>query len=151
MNNTTSSFFPRAIAKALISAATVLSLASGGNALAQDSRDRNAQRHWDEQGQQSYQHDQQGDQGRAQNSHGDRNHANRNEHRDERGAGPNHSFHRGDRLPSEYRSRQYVVNDWRGHRLSAPPHGYHWVQVGNDYVLAAIATGVISQLLLNNY
>lgn len=70
--------------------------------------------------------------------------------RDERGAGPNHSFYRGGRLPSEYRNRQYVVDDWRGHRLSAPPRGYHWVQTGGDYVLVAIATGVILQLLLNN-
>jgi len=43
-----------------------------------------------------------------------------------------------------------VVNDWRGHHLSPPPRGYQWVQVGNDYVLAAIATGIIAQLLLNN-
>jgi Ni/Co efflux regulator RcnB len=68
----------------------------------------------------------------------------------ERGAGPNHSYYRGGRLPIEYRTRQYVVDDWRGHRLSAPPRGYHWVQTGGDYVLVAIATGVILQLLLNN-
>ena len=48
-----------------------------------------------------------------------------------------------DRLPVEYRSRQYVVDDWRGHRLIAPPYGYHWVQTGGDYVLIAIATGLI--------
>jgi Ni/Co efflux regulator RcnB len=68
----------------------------------------------------------------------------------ERGAGPDQQFYRGGRLPTQYRSRQYVVDDWRGHHLSAPPRGYHWVQTGNDYVLVAIATGVILQLLLNN-
>jgi Ni/Co efflux regulator RcnB len=68
----------------------------------------------------------------------------------ERGAGPNHEFHRGSRLPRQYRGRQYVVNDWRGHHLSAPPRGYHWVQNGGDYLLVAITTGVILQLLLNN-
>jgi Ni/Co efflux regulator RcnB len=67
-----------------------------------------------------------------------------------RGAGPEHSYYAGERLPNQYRSKQYVVNDWRGHRLSAPPRGYHWVQTGSDYVLVAIATGVILQLLLNN-
>jgi Ni/Co efflux regulator RcnB len=66
-----------------------------------------------------------------------------------RGAGPDHAFYRGGRLPSEYRGRQYVVDDWRGHHLSAPPRGYHWVQAGGDYVLAAIATGVIASILLN--
>jgi len=67
----------------------------------------------------------------------------------DRGAGPDHSWYRGDRLPSSYRGRQYVVDDWRGHHLSAPPSGYHWVQAGGDYVLAAIATGVIATILLN--
>ncbi|MGI4847337.1 MAG: RcnB family protein [Janthinobacterium lividum] len=67
-----------------------------------------------------------------------------------RGAGPRHDFRKGGRLPSEYRNRQYVVNDWRGHRLNAPPRGYQWVQAGGDYVLAAIATGVIAQIILNN-
>ncbi|HVE55060.1 MAG TPA: RcnB family protein [Ramlibacter sp.] len=58
-------------------------------------------------------------------------------------------FRRGGRLPPELRDRHYVVNDWRGHRLSAPPRGYHWVQVGPDYVLAAVATGIIANLILN--
>jgi Ni/Co efflux regulator RcnB len=65
------------------------------------------------------------------------------------GAGPDHAWYRGDRLPPQYNSRYYVVDDWRGHHLSAPPRGYHWVQAGNDYVLAAIATGVIASILLN--
>ena len=71
--------------------------------------------------------------------------------RDERGAGPNHDFRRGGRLPPEYRSRQYVVDDWRAHRLQPPPRGYHWVQTGGDYVLVAIATGVILQFILGGY
>jgi len=66
----------------------------------------------------------------------------------ERGAGPEHSFRRGDRLPQNYRGRDYVENDWRGHHLSAPPRGYHWVRAGDDYVLAAITTGIILQLML---
>jgi Ni/Co efflux regulator RcnB len=70
--------------------------------------------------------------------------------RDERGAGPNREFRQGGRLPPEYRGRQYVVDDWRGHHLSAPPRGYHWVQNGSDYLLVAITTGVILQLLLSN-
>ena len=68
---------------------------------------------------------------------------------DGRGAGPDHAWYRGSRLPPQYRSRQYVVDDWRGHRLSAPPRGYHWVQAGNDYVLVAIATGIIASILLS--
>ncbi|MDR3453234.1 MAG: RcnB family protein [Rhodoferax sp.] len=66
----------------------------------------------------------------------------------ERGAGPDHNFRRGGRLPNEYRNHQYVVDDWRDHHLSAPPRGYQWVQTGGDYVLVAIATGIIAQILL---
>ena len=68
----------------------------------------------------------------------------------ERGAGPDQSFHRGERLPPGYRSRQYVVDDWRGHGLRPPPRGYHWVQTGGDYVLVAITTGLILDLLLSH-
>jgi Ni/Co efflux regulator RcnB len=69
--------------------------------------------------------------------------------RDWRSYGYDHRWQRGDRLPAEYRSHSYVVDDWRGHRLSAPPRGYHWVQQGNDYLLVAIATGIIASVLLN--
>jgi Ni/Co efflux regulator RcnB len=112
-----------------------LSLATGGFAFGQDRGDRN------EQAQRGGQQDRRDERGNANRN---------NERQDERGAGPNHEFRRGGRLPAEYRHNQYVVDDWRGHNLSAPPRGYHWVQTGGDYVLVAIATGVILQLLLNN-
>jgi Ni/Co efflux regulator RcnB len=66
------------------------------------------------------------------------------------GAGPDHSFRRGDRLPSRYRNHQYVVNNYREHHLRPPPRGYHWVQTGGDYVLTAIATGIIADLIINH-
>lgn len=66
------------------------------------------------------------------------------------GAGPNHNWVRGSRVPPHFRSRHYVVHDWRGHRLSRPPHGHHWVQNGGDYLLVAIATGVIAQMVLSH-
>lgn len=72
-------------------------------------------------------------------------------HRDDmRGGGPRHDLRRGQRLDREYRNNRYVVTDWRERHLSAPPRGHHWVRAGNDYVLAAIATGVIAQVLLSN-
>lgn len=74
----------------------------------------------------------------------------RDDDRRYRGAGPNHDLRRGARLPSRFHSRHYVVDNWQSHRLSAPPRGYHWVQTGDDYVLAAIATGLIAQIILNN-
>ncbi len=59
-------------------------------------------------------------------------------------------FQRGRYIPVEYRSHQYVVVNPYQHRLYAPPRGHQWVQVGSDYVLVAIATGLIVNLILNN-
>jgi len=66
----------------------------------------------------------------------------------ERGAGPNHSYHKGDRLPPEEHRQEHVVNDWHSRNMREPPNGYHWVRSGDDFVLAAIATGVIADILL---
>ncbi len=60
---------------------------------------------------------------------------------------PRSEWRRGGRVPPEYRGRNYVVNDWRGYHLQQPPRGYQWVGVGGDFVLAAIATGVIAQII----
>lgn len=60
-------------------------------------------------------------------------------------------FRRGGYVPQEYRGSRYAISDWRGHRgLYAPQRGYQWVQAGNDYLLVAIATGLIANVLLNN-
>ena len=68
---------------------------------------------------------------------------------DGRGAGPYRRWRTGELLPYEYRHRNYVVNDWRSHRLYRPPSGYHWVQAGDDFVLVAIATGIIAALAMS--
>lgn len=65
-----------------------------------------------------------------------------------RGAGPQHAYYKGGYLAKADRQHQYVVDDWRGQGLRAPPRGYHWVQSGGDFVLAAVATGLIVDLLL---
>jgi Ni/Co efflux regulator RcnB len=67
-----------------------------------------------------------------------------------RGAGPHHNYYKGGYVSREYRQRQYVVNDWHGRHLHAPPRGYQWVQTGPDYVLIAISTGLIAQIVLSN-
>ncbi|MBC7436888.1 MAG: RcnB family protein [Bdellovibrionales bacterium] len=59
-------------------------------------------------------------------------------------------FRQGDRIPEQFRSRQYVVNNWQSHGLQQPPRGHEWVQVGADYALVAIGSGVIAALVLTN-
>jgi Ni/Co efflux regulator RcnB len=81
-----------------------------------------------------------------------------NGHRYERMRGPawkapknyrHQSWKRGQRLPSEY--RRVEVRDWRAYHLATPPRGYHYVRVGNDVILASIATGVISAVIANAF
>jgi Ni/Co efflux regulator RcnB len=56
---------------------------------------------------------------------------------------------RGARLPVNYwRSHRWV--DWRAHHLWSPPYGYNWVYVNGDYVLLAVATGIIADIVLAN-
>jgi Ni/Co efflux regulator RcnB len=58
-------------------------------------------------------------------------------------------FHRGGYVPREYRDHRYVVN-YRTYNLYRPPAGHEWVQVGADYVLIAIASGLIANIILNH-
>lgn len=55
---------------------------------------------------------------------------------------------RGERLPPRYRTHHYVIENWRAHKLSAPPRGHQWVQAGSDYALVAIATGLVVEVLV---
>lgn len=133
----------------IASALIALSVAASGNALAQ----RND--HGNDRGNDRNEHAQERDNDRhdndARGNNRGRNYDARNFRRDDsRGGGPRHDMRRGQRLNQEYRNNRYVVNDWKARRLSAPPRGQHWVQAGDDYVLAAIATGIISQILLSN-
>jgi Ni/Co efflux regulator RcnB len=64
---------------------------------------------------------------------------------------PHSDWHKGERLPAEYRDRNYVVDNWREHGLKAPPRGYQWVGVNGDYVLAAVATGIIASVLTSGH
>ena len=71
-------------------------------------------------------------------------------HFDRRGYEPRPAeWRRGGRLPPEYRGRNYVVNDYRAYQLQPPPRGYQWIGVGGEFALAAIATGVIAQIVLS--
>ncbi|THC44181.1 RcnB family protein [Massilia sp. Mn16-1_5] len=129
--------------KLIASALIALSVAASGSAFAQrgeyghDRYERDARTH-------------QRDNDRYDRHDNRRDDARRYHRDDTRGGGPRHDLRRGGRLSQEYRGSRYVVTDWRARHLSAPPRGHQWVRAGNDYVLAAIATGIIAQVLLNN-
>jgi Ni/Co efflux regulator RcnB len=137
--------------KKVVCTLIALSLLTGPYAFAQGNsdNDRNNRDH-QKQGRRNTQRQEPAAQRQQPNRGQNQAYANNNERYQERGAGPDHAYYRGGRMPIQYRSHQYVVENWRSHNLSAPPRGYHWVQSGSDYVLVAIATGIILQLLLNN-
>lgn len=64
-------------------------------------------------------------------------------------ANQTHDLYKGSRLPAEYYNKpQYVVEEWRSHRVSAPPQGHYWVQAGYAYVLVASTTGMIVKIMV---
>ena len=40
--------------------------------------------------------------------------------------------------------------DWHAHHLRTPPRGYEWREVDGNYVLAAVATGIIASVLVES-
>lgn len=62
-----------------------------------------------------------------------------------------HHWKRGDRLPTHYYARPYVIADYHACGLRRPPHGHHWVRVDKDAVLAVIATGLVLDVVYNHF
>ncbi|MDO9471770.1 MAG: RcnB family protein [Caulobacter sp.] len=60
------------------------------------------------------------------------------------------AWRRGAYLPPSYRDRGYVVYDYGRYGLRPPPRGYYWYRDGNDYLLAALATGLILDVIINH-
>jgi Ni/Co efflux regulator RcnB len=60
-------------------------------------------------------------------------------------------YQRGQRLDARYRDNRYYVSDYRRHGLRAPPRGYRWQRVDDNYILAAVATGLIASVIIANH
>lgn len=59
-------------------------------------------------------------------------------------------WQRGERLSAWDRSHYVRVSDYRSHHLRAPPRGYEYRRSNSgEILLAAVATGLILQVLLN--
>jgi Ni/Co efflux regulator RcnB len=54
---------------------------------------------------------------------------------------------RGQYLPRAYFASPYYIDNYAYYRLRPPPRGYRYVRVGNDIVLAAIAGGLIAEVI----
>ena len=63
--------------------------------------------------------------------------------------GSGHHWRRGERVGyNDWNSARPV--DYRQHHLRKPPRGYEWRESNGQYILAAVATGLIVSILLNS-
>ena len=70
----------------------------------------------------------------------------RDDHRYRQGQG--HEWRRGEYIDrGEWRHAGRV--DYRDYHLRRPPYGYEWRAYDGNWVLAAIATGVIADIIIN--
>ncbi|AWJ91545.1 hypothetical protein Sp245p_17055 (plasmid) [Azospirillum baldaniorum] len=53
----------------------------------------------------------------------------------------------GDRLPTAYASRRYVIATPVAYHLNRPPRGHHWVRAGSDAVLVASRSGIMVRIV----
>jgi Ni/Co efflux regulator RcnB len=85
------------------------------------------------------------DRGRGKDSHDQRHDKGRDDHRP-----PAHHdngrrrYGRGDHLDN---GRRGVPVDYHHHHLKPPPPGHEWRRVDEDYVLVAVATGIIVSVI----
>jgi Ni/Co efflux regulator RcnB len=56
-------------------------------------------------------------------------------------------WHKGAKISHDDWARGEVV-DYKTYHLKAPPRGYEWREVDGNYVLAAVATGVIASAIV---
>ena len=65
--------------------------------------------------------------------------------------GKHKGWKKGERVPVVYLERRYYVEDYRHHHLAPPPHGHRWIRTDDGkYVLIAVATGIIADILLHH-
>jgi Ni/Co efflux regulator RcnB len=71
-------------------------------------------------------------------------------------AAPHHGWHDH----SDWHKGGYVSHDdwnhgrqidYRRYHLRRPPRGYEWREVNGNYVMVAVATGLIASLILNHH
>jgi Ni/Co efflux regulator RcnB len=78
------------------------------------------------------------------------------DHREDRGRDRDRGdFHRHDEWRRGYHMRHEDWDrgeriDWRARRLPRPRRGYEWRQVDGNYVMAAVATGIIASVIAGN-
>ncbi len=71
------------------------------------------------------------------------------DHHDQGGYVRHNDWKRGHRMDQNDWSRGQHI-DYRQHHLNAPRRGYEWREVDGNYVMAAVATGLIVSVIAAN-
>jgi Ni/Co efflux regulator RcnB len=74
----------------------------------------------------------------------------RGDHGDHGGYVRHDDWKKGHRMSHDDWARGQHV-DYRARHLRAPPRGYEWREVDGNYVLAAVATGLIASIIANSH
>jgi Ni/Co efflux regulator RcnB len=78
--------------------------------------------------------------------HGHGNHGGNGDH-----PGNHYGWGKGDHIDVVYLQPRYYVEDYRVYHLAPPPPGHRWVRHPDGrYILVAVATGIIADILLNH-
>ncbi len=66
-----------------------------------------------------------------------------------RDQGANHRWSKGEQMGySDWNGASRV--NYRQYHLSAPPRGYEWRQQNGQFILGAVATGMIASIIMNS-
>jgi Ni/Co efflux regulator RcnB len=82
----------------------------------------------------------------ADDHHGGHQDEHHQEHQDVHRVQAHRHWHKGGGIEHEDWDRAQRI-DYREHHLHEPPPGYEWRQVGPNFILAAVATGVIASII----
>ena len=65
--------------------------------------------------------------------------------------GKHRGWHKGEKIEVVYLQPRYHVEDYHHYHLSAPPRGHRWVRTDDGkFILVAVATGIIADILLHH-
>jgi Ni/Co efflux regulator RcnB len=83
----------------------------------------------------------------ADDHHDDRHDDHHDDHHDNHHYVHHQEWRKGYRMNHDDWNRGARI-DYRRYHLHAPPRGYEWREVDGNYVLAAVATGMISSIII---
>ena len=85
----------------------------------------------------------------AQDHHDDRDRCRDRDHRDDHHYVEHREWNKGYHMRHEDWDRGQRI-DYHRYHLRQPPRGYEWREIDGNYVLAAIATGMIASIVVAN-